>query len=181
MDTISALLLLIIVIFSVYNICVLAKYGIPNTLSLTYYWFKRTCSSKGLLFPILLCLICAITIPIWIYVDCQLQFDFSCVWMVYATWFALMIVCLTARYNKTKKRWKIHYSAAIASAIFTLSWIIIKANFIVYYTAIVLILALWAAYLTKTIRTHIIYWLELSAFYSIFITLFILNTFYIAK
>lgn len=101
--------------------------------------------------------------------------------MVHATWLALMIVCLTARYNKTKKRCKTHYSAAIASAIFTLSWIIMKANVIVYYTVVVLILALWAAYLTKTIRTHIIYWLELSAFYSIFITLFILNTFYIVK
>ncbi len=53
MDIISALLLLIIVIFSIYNICVLTKYGIPNTLSLTYYWFKRTCYSRGLLFPFL--------------------------------------------------------------------------------------------------------------------------------
>lgn len=170
-----------IVLFSAYNIYILSAFRIPNNISMTYYWFERKHKGLGLLFPALLCSLCATAIPVWLITTAKMSvFGFHLTWMPYATLLCMLLVAVSARYKKRPRLIYFHYGMAVMCAVFSIGWILFMCFEYFYITLSILMLAAWAGIWTNTYKCCYLFWLELTAFYALFLTLFIINCFNLA-
>ena len=170
-----------IVLFSAYNIYVLSTFRIPDNLSMTYYWFERKRKGAGLFFPAMLCLMCATVIPVWLHTTAKMTvFGHHLAWIPYAVLFCILMVALSARYKRHRGLVYFHYAMAILCAFFAIGWIFFMCLRYIYIGVSILLLAVWAAIWTRTFVRSYLYWLEITAFYALFLTLFVINCFNLA-
>lgn len=173
----AAVLLLDIVVFSIYVTDILSRFGIPANLSITYYLYERRHRNAGLLFPALIILICCTTIPIWIITSWKTgSVGKWCVGMPILAGICLLVVAFTARYKRWPKLINYHYTFAIIAAACAILWWWVLTRQI---TLVVLRLGLFATFmaagvLTRTLKSCTLFWLELTAFYATFFTLFLI-------
>lgn len=167
-----------IILFSTYIIYVLHCYGIPQNISATYYYFERKHKHYGLLFPLCLFIACLIIIPIWIY-TCQFLSSWAShfTWCAYLTCLCMFVVGITSRYKRSRALTYCHYTAAIVGSVFTVVWLLFACYRIAFVSISILLIALLAGYITHTLRECYLFWLELTAFYALFIVIFIINLF----
>lgn len=166
-----------IIIFTAYVVYVLAAFGIPVNLSITYYMFERKKKGTGLLFPALMVFICSTTLPILI-----LTTSHASEWG--ARFVALPVICLvcllavacSARYKVSPKLIYFHYACAIITATCAVAWIFLVAYKICYVGIAILCALLLAGILTKTLRKCPLFWLENAAFYAILFTLLVIHS-----
>jgi len=159
-----------IMIFSIYVAYTLILFGIPVNLSITYYKFERKKKGTGILFPLLMLLLCGSAIPIWIAITPKgISEMFVCFPTI--TLISLLGVAGSARYKSRHNLIYFHYTCAIIAAICAVSWIFIVAYKIVYIGLTILFTLLYAGMRTKTLRKCTLFWLETAAFYSILFTM----------
>ena len=161
-----------IIVFTIYISYILAKFGIPINLSITYYTFERRKKGTGILFPILMLFICCSAIPIWIsttYHASSWGTMFVC--FPYITLVCLLAVAGSARYKRKPNLIYFHYFFAILAAISAVLWIFLVAFNIVYLGLGILAIFIWSGFITHTLKKCTIFWLEVSAFYAVFFTL----------
>lgn len=172
------ILLVDILIFSAYLICVLQTFGVPINLSITYYHYERKYRGLGILFPILLFFLCITVIPIWIITtqNASLWGTNFCLFP-YITLICLLAVAITARYKRKPKLIYFHYTCAIIAAICAVIWIFLVTYKVLYVGLSILFALLFAAARTKTLKDCILFWLEVAAFYAILFTLLIVYVF----
>lgn len=175
--SITAVILLIdILFFSTYLVCVLKTFGIPINLSITYYHYERRHKGMGLLFPTLLLFLCSTALPIWISTTHDVSFAgtylLSC---PIITLICLLLVALSARYKRRPKLIYFHYSCAILAAICAVAWIFLFAYKVVYVGLGILFVLLLIGLRTNTLKRCTLFWLELAAFYAILFTLLIIH------
>ena len=173
----AAVLLLDIVVFSIYVTDVLFRFGIPLNLSITYYRYERLHRNAGLLFPALMVLIFSTTIPIWIITSWKTGLVGKwCVGMPIVAGICLLVVAFTARYKRRPKLIYYHYTFAIIAAACAILWWRIVTRQIAF---VALRLGLFTTFMAAGVLTHTnkkctLFWLELTAFYATFFTLFLL-------
>lgn len=162
-----------ILIFVVYNIVVLALFGVPKSLSMTYYLFKGKKNSLKCLFPIMIVSLCMLLIPSWIELSESSNFQF----LSFLAPVALVFVGFTPAFNDADMYKTIHNIAAYSCAVLAMLWIILVTPFW-YIILIVLGIISVIAVLTKTVKSSYIYWLEMVAFISLFTSIIV---YYITK
>ena len=163
----------VIFLFVIYNIVALILFGVPKSLSMTYYLFKERKNSLKALFPAMIALLCVLLIPCWLTLSEGSNFQF----LSFLAPAALMFVGFTPAFNDADMYKIIHNVAAYTCAVFAMLWIILVTPFW-YIILIVLGVIAVAAILTKTWKTSYIYWLEMVAFVSLFITI---TAYYLTK
>lgn len=169
-------ILLSLSVFAAYNIFILVVVGVPENISITYYDLNRKRAGLGAFFPLMICLLCLTIRPAWCSVDNIIQPESALSsYLIDITLAALFVVATISNYKKSKILFTIHYTAAIIAVITSLLWIIIADYKLMYIPITIVSLALWAAWLSHTLRHQFLFWLEITNIYSIQIVLFTLS------
>jgi hypothetical protein len=155
-----------ILLFIVYNIVALILYGVPHSLSNTHYLFKQSNESLKFLFPAFITLLCFCLIPCWLQISEGSLFQFT----AFLSGASLLFVGASPYFKNAGLEGFVHSMSAYMCAGFAILWIILVTK-LWWIILIVLALVVVAAILTKTWKTCYIYWLEMVAFVSTFISM----------
>lgn len=162
-----------IFLFVIYNIIALMLFGVPKSLSMTYYLFKEKNDVLKILFPAMITMMCICLMPCWIQISEGSNFQF----LSFLSSGALMFVGAAPAFKSSDLENNVHQYSAYCCAAFAILWIILVTP---YWYVILMVSAIIgaASYLTKSWKTGYIYWLEMIAFLSTFISilLYYLNT-----
>jgi hypothetical protein len=155
-----------IFMFMVYNAVALLLFGVPKSLSMTHYLFKERQDMLKVLFPTFITLLCMFLIPCWLQISEGSPFQFT----AFLSAGMLLFVGCSPCFKDRDLEGMVHQISAYCCAAFAILWIILVTS---YWWVILIVLGLiaTAAILTKTWKTCYIYWFEMVAFTSTFITM----------
>ena len=161
-------LLKAIILFVAYNVVTLILFGVPKSLSMTYYLFKKRKNIFKSLFPAMIVLLCIFLTPCWLELSEGSNFQF----LAFLAPAALMFVGFTPAFKDADMYNTIHDISAYTCAVFALLWIILVTP---YWYIILIVFGLIAitSIVTKTWKTCYIYWLELVAIISLFTSILV--------
>lgn len=149
-------------IYVAYNAVSLAIFGVPESLSNTYYLYKEK-NGKGWYFSLMMYLVVALMMPAWISLSEGSNFQF----LAFLAPASIMFVGTAPRFKDSDLENKVHtYSAYIAAAC-SLLWV----GLVTPYWVAIPIYAVFEgakAFFSKTYKTCLVYWLEQVAFLSTF-------------
>lgn len=163
MNLVTISIIIATVIFVAYNAVAIANFGIPESLSNTYYLWKEK-NGKGWLFPLMMYLVVALMMPAWISLSEGSNFQF----LAFLAPASIAFVGTAPAFLGDKIECRVHTIAAIVAAICSLAWICLVTP---YWMAIPIIAVIVTAkaWFTKSYKTSYIYWLETIAFESTFV------------
>lgn len=145
-------------IYVAYNVVSSALFGIPESLSNTYYLWKER-SNKGWLFPLMMYAVVAFMMPAWISMSEGSDFQF----LAFLAPSAIAFVGTAPAFKSDDLENVVHSTAAIVAAICSLAWVAVITPYwwmiLVWFGFIAL-----AAILTSSYKTCLVYWLEQVAF-----------------
>lgn len=146
------------IIYVAYNAISLALFGVPESLSNTYYLYKEK-SNKGWLFPLMMYAVVAFMMPAWITMSEGSDFQF----LAFFAPAAIAFVGTAPAFKSHDLENVVHTTAAIVAAICSLAWVAVITPYwwmiLVWFGFIAL-----AAILTSSYKTCLVYWLEQVAF-----------------
>lgn len=158
MTLITISIIIATIIYVAYNAISLANFGVPHSLSMTYYLWRQK-SKKGYLFPLMMYAVVAFMMPAWITMSEGSDFQF----LAFLAPAAITFVGTAPRFLDTDLENKVHSIAALIAAACSLAWVILVTPF--WYLILVWFgYAAMASILTSTCKTAYIYWLETVAF-----------------
>lgn len=150
------------VIFVAYNAVAIAIFGIPESLSNTYYLYKEK-SGKGWLFCLMMYLIVAFMMPAWITLSEGSDFQF----LAFLAPASIMFVGTAPRFKDSQLESRVHTVSAIIAAACSLLWVALVTPYwwvmLIWFGFIAL-----ASIFTSSYKTCLVYWLEQVAFGSTF-------------
>lgn len=173
--TILILTLIGIFFFTVYNIVILYKFGVPVSLSDSFYLLNGTKKGLGFLFTAMMVSMAFCLMPGWLEITETItswSSNFTALPFLAAAGIAFVGAAPAFRKNEVEKL--VHGISAYLAAAFAILWICIvcyEVAMIVMPISIFLILAI--SLFTKTLKACKIYWLEMLAFISTFATILI--------
>lgn len=162
-----------ILIFVVYNAIAIHRFGVPSSLSSTFYLWNSVKENLGYIFTAMMFTMVFFLLPAWTTVN-----EVISTWSQYLTVLpflgaaSIAFVGTAPAYRGFKNENKVHMIAAACAAAFSLAWCAI-----VCYKIAWIILPLWVlivaacAHLSKTHKTARDYWLEMIAFGATFTTI----------
>ena len=168
MDWKIILVLLAFFIYGMYNLVALSIFGIPFSLSKTFYLFKERKKWQRILFPIMMITMAGFLMPAWLDISEGHYLQF----MVFFAMIGIMLTGAAPAFNSSDLENKVHTGSAIFAAIFSLLWIVFVAHlwyFIIVWFIVIVLIAL----LTKTVKTSYVYWLETVTFMSTFTSIIV--------
>ena len=145
-------------IYVAYNAISLALFGIPESLSNTYY-LRKDKNGKGYLFCLMMYAVVAFMMPAWITLSEDSNFQF----LAFLAPSAIAFVGTAPAFKSDDLENVVHSTAAIVAAICSLAWV---AAITPYWWMIHVwfgFIAL-ASILTSSYKTCLVYWLEQVAF-----------------
>ena len=148
-------------IYVAYNAIAIAIFGVPESLSNTYYLWKEK-NGKGWLFCLMMYLVVALMMPAWISLSEGGNFQF----LAFLAPASIAFVGTAPAFLSSDLEGKVHTISAILAAVCSLAWVCIVTPYwwsIICFTGIVAL----AVTLTKTLKSYT-YWLETIAFASTF-------------
>lgn len=149
-------------IFVAYNAVAIAIFGIPESLSNTYYLWKEK-NGKGWLFCLMMYAVVALMMPAWITLSEGSNFQF----LAFLAPASIAFVGTAPRFKDGDLEKLVHTLSAIVAAVASMVWVVLVTPYwaaIPVFSVIYLIKACW----TKTYRSGRIYWFEQIAFCSTF-------------
>jgi hypothetical protein len=140
-------------IYVVYNAIAIAIFGVPESLSNTYYLWKEK-NEKGWLFCLMMYLVVALMMPAWITMSEGSNFQF----LAFLAPASLMFVGTAPRFKDFSLENKVHTYSAYLAAACSLLWVGLVTP---YWWVILIWFGLISGILTIT-KTYscIVYWLE---------------------
>lgn len=164
-----------IIVFVAYNILVLYTFGFPKHLSGTYRLLGNYKRWLRLLFPFFILLQFFLFVPIWWDMAKTISLEYpQSSSLVLVTAFMMLIIAFSGNYHCNKWLLYTHYIAAIIAGISAVMWIFWISQFW-FLPLCNLIAALTIAYLTKTLRSSFLYWIELVGFCSLYVVVLLME------
>lgn len=151
-------------IYVVYNIIAIEKFGIPPSLSDTFYLYKNKYKC-GFVFPVMMFLVVAFMLPSWLTISEGSNFQFLS-FLAPAT---LLFVGAAPAFKASNLQNKVHTISAYLAAACSLLWVILVTPYWWLVPLWFVVIAL-TALATKTVKPSLIYWLETVAFFSTFLS-----------
>lgn len=162
MNLVTLSIIIATVIFVAYNAVAISFFGIPKSLSMTYYLYKEK-YNKGFLFPAMMYLVVACMMPAWITMSEGSDFQF----LAFLAPAAIAFVGTAPAFLSSDLENMVHQVSAYLAAAFSLLWIILVTPYwwiIPVWVGIITALA----FFTRSVKASYIYWLERVAFESTF-------------
>ena len=149
-------------IYAAYNAVSLTYFGVPHSLSMTYYLWKEK-ANIGYLFPCMMYMVVAFMMPAWITLSEGSNFQF----LAFLAPASIAFVGTAPRFKDSQLESRVHTVSAIIAAACSLLWV---ALFTPYWWVILIWLGFiaLASILTSSYKTAYTYWLEQVAFLSTF-------------
>lgn len=151
-----------LVIFVAYNTISVGVFGIPHSLSMTYYLWKEE-TGRGWYFSLMMYAVVALMMPAWITMSEGSDFQF----LAFLAPAAIAFVGTAPRFKDTTLENHVHMTSAYLAAAFALLWVALVTPYwlvILIWFYIVASLSLF----TNSYKTALVYWLETIAFGSTF-------------
>ena len=145
-------------IYVAYNAISLANFGVPQSLSMTYYLWKEKLN-KGYLFPCMMYAVVAFMMPAWISLSEGSNFQF----LAFLAPMSIAFVGTAPKFKNDKLEGNVHSISAVIAAVCSLAWVALVTP----YWWVILIwfgLIAIASILTSSSKTCLVYWLEQVAF-----------------
>lgn len=168
MDWKIILLLTAFFIYWAYNMAALSVFGVPKSLSMTYYLFKERKEWQRLLFPIMMLSMAGLLIPVWLEMSEGSNLEF----MSFLAGAGIMFTGTVPTFKSSKLEDRVHTISAIVAAVFALLWVIFVAH-LWYIILIWFVIVTLIALLSSSVKTSLVYWLETVAFMSTFMSIII--------
>lgn len=163
MSWIITCVLIAFTIYLIYNGVVLKLFGVPKSLSMTFYLLQEKKNWTRIFFPIMMVSMAFLLLPAWLEISIGSSFQF----LAFLTVTGIIFVGAVPTFKSSDLENTVHMTSAIVAAIFAILWVILVSK--LWWTIILWIgtlgLTMW---LTKTIKSSYIYWLETIAFMSTF-------------
>ena len=165
------LILVALALFIVYNFFAIKQFGIPESLSNTYYLYEAKHKGYGWFFTAYMWVTALLLLPGWIVVSENMG-----VWMSYFTFLAAF-TCFGIAFVGTAPKFhedaegKVHVISAIITSVSAMLLDFIVCWHIWYVPLIGCMIPVVAATWTKTWKTSKTYWLEMMAFVGSFVTI----------
>ena len=155
-------------IYLIYNGITIKLFGIPNSLSNTFYLYKQKEEWMRIFFPTMMVLLVVFLMPAWLEISAASALQF----LVFFAASGLLFVGSAPAFMSSDLENKVHTYSAIGAVVFALLWVIFasKAWFMIPIWFAVIALIAW---LTKTWKSALIYWLENVTFMSTFTSILI--------
>lgn len=146
------------VIYAAYNAVALAFFGIPESLSNTYYLYQAKCN-KGWIFCAMMYLVVAFMMPAWITMSEGNDFQF----LAFLAPAAIAFVGTAPKFKETTLENRVHSISAVIAAACSLLWVALVTP---YWWVILIWLGFiaLASIFTSSYKTCLVYWLEQIAF-----------------
>lgn len=156
-------------IYLLYNAVAIGIFGIPPSLSETYYLYKDKWNI-GFVFPIMMYLVVGFMMPAWLTLSEGSPFQF----LSFLAPASIAFVGTAPAFKSSSLEKSVHSVAAIVAAICSLLWVILVTP---YWWIIILALLTFTleALITQTFLTAKIYWLETVAFISTFMSAILMS------
>lgn len=151
-----------LVIFVAYNTISVGVFGIPHSLSMTYYLWKEE-SGRGWYFSLMMYVVVALMMPAWITLSEGSDYQF----LAFLAPASIAFVGAAPAFKKSELENVVHQTSAYLAAAFSIAWIALVTPYwwmILVWVAIVALLSV----LTSSYKSAYIYWLETVAFGSTF-------------
>ena len=146
------------IVYVAYNAISLANFGIPQSLSMTYYLWKQK-ANMGYLFCLMMYAVVALMMPAWISMSEGSDYQF----LAFLAPAAIAFVGTAPAFLCSELENRVHSVSAVVAAVCSLAWVILVTP---YWWIILVWLGLVAiaAILTSSYKTALVYWLETIAF-----------------
>jgi hypothetical protein len=158
MNLVTISIIMATTIFVAYNAVAIPIFGIPESLSNTYYLYKEKCN-KGWLFCLMMYLVVALMMPAWITLSEGSAFQF----LAFLAPASIAFVGTSPRFKDGNLENKVHTYSAYVAAACSLLWV----GLVTPYWWVILV---WlgfiaiASMLTISYKSCLVYWLEMIAF-----------------
>lgn len=163
MSTVLICVSIAFAIYLIYNGVALRLFGVPESLSNTFYLYNDKKKHLGILFPIMMVSMAGLLLPAWLEISALSSLQFTA--FLAAAGIVFTGSAPAFKSNDLEKR--VHTVSALVAAVFALLWVIFVSKLwfiILIWLAVVALIA----FITKTIKSSYIYWLETVAFMSTF-------------
>lgn len=158
MTLVSISIIVATVIYVAYNAICLALFGIPESLSNTYYLWKEK-NGKGYLFCLMMYAVVAFMMPAWLTLSEGSTFQF----LAFLAPMSIAFVGTAPKFKDDKLEGNVHSISAVIAAACSLLWVALVTPFW-WMILIWLGLIAMASILTSSYKTCLVYWLEQVAF-----------------
>ena len=159
---------------SAYTLYTLCNFGITHDLSCTFYYSERQRKGRGLLLSLLLLLIILTIIPVWVMQTLAYSSYRALTLLPIGVGCCLAMVMFTPRYKRTQRLVYLHYGAAITAAALSVVWALAVCPYLLCVVVVLASFLAVIAFLTATWKRCFLLYLELLAFYSVYIILLVL-------
>jgi hypothetical protein len=150
-------------IYWAYNQAALGIFGVPKSLSMTFYLFQERKKWQRILFPIMMISMAGFLLPAWLEISEGNDLQF----MTFFAAAGIMFTGAAPAFNSSDLENKVHSISAIFAAVFALLWVAFVAH-LWYFIIVWFVIITLVAILSKTVKSSYIYWLETIAFMSTF-------------
>lgn len=164
-----------VVLVTAFYITTRKKLGVPNNLSITYYEFEP---KLRYFFPIVNVFLCLTGGPVWIYMTCHAsEWGRMFIAVPIITCICMMLVAASFDYKRSKGLIRFHYAVAWIACLGIILWLNAVGWRIAWFGLTIMSGFLLAGMYTKTLKSSPLFWLEMSAFYSLSATLLVVTIF----
>ena len=119
------LVLLAAILYISYNVIVLALFGVPYSLSQTYYLFKEYKDKLRFMFPLMMIGIAILLLPAWIELSIGSPFQFT----VFLACVGLIYTGMVPAFRNGNFENIVHTTSAYLAVVMSFIWIIALTNF----------------------------------------------------
>lgn len=158
-------------LFVAYNIAILVQFGIPKSLSESFYLYESKKKNLGYLFTAFMFTMAFCLIPGWMEVsDGWSSWSHYLSFLAFFTASAICFVGAAPAFRASKLEGTIHEVSAKICAATALIWCFVVCWNIAYVPVIGALIPAIVGACTKTWKTSQVYWLEMMAFGATFAT-----------
>lgn len=168
MSWILTLVIAAFLIYLIYNGVALGLFGIPKSLSMTFYLFQEKKKWTRIFFPIMMILVAFLLLPAWLEISALSSLQF----LAFLAASGIIFTGAAPAFKSSDMENTVHVVGAGCAALFATLWVILVSKLwwvILIWLAILGLIML----VTKTTKSSYIYWLETVAFLSTFTSILI--------
>lgn len=157
--------------FGFYNYTVIHLFGVPVSLSESFYLFQNEQRGLGYLFTAMMVCMALLLMPAWLTVsDAIGGWESNFTFLAFLAAGAISFVGVAPAFRSCQLESRVHSIAAKIAAFAAIAWCLVVCWRIAYIVPIACLISLVFALVTKTAKKCYVYWLEMAAFLATFAT-----------
>lgn len=158
-------------IFVTYVMAALCMFGVPTSLSATYYLFNYVKDGLGNIFSIMMSIVGVGMLPAWIAVsDAAAPWSSNLTFLAFICCASILFVGFAPQFADNPLTGNVHIISAVIALACSLAWSLTVMASISIYIVAISFLCWAAACMSKTGRDDKVFWIEMSMFVTTYVS-----------